>query len=299
MNPERIGAAIKSLRKKGGYTQRQLADCLNVTDKAVSKWERGLSIPDISIVTRLSDMLSCDVDNLLEGNITYLEKTWQGFLRLQDSEEVTAGSDLFGKPLVDILLGYFLLAGIGEINISCSQKGRQFVEKRWGNGENLGITLIYLPENETAPPNEGNTMVVDGSPFIYGPFLTRCFQRAMSRLNGISVMTVKKPVGKDEYPAAFNTDRQIKSPEAENQRFTRVPISFFPRQFFQRINDENLLSESENIYAEPLDNGMIEYLIRDRETLLDTAAFIAFMEKRMNRRIYDLKEIARNRSFIP
>ena len=63
MDAKRVGFAIKTLRIKLGYTQHQLADCLSVTDKAVSKWERGLSVSDISIVPLLSDILNADIVN--------------------------------------------------------------------------------------------------------------------------------------------------------------------------------------------------------------------------------------------
>ena len=74
MDPVKIGTAIKTLRIQEGYTQQDLADSLGVSGQAVSKWERGLSVPDISIVMKLSDLLNVDVDNLLEGNISFLEK---------------------------------------------------------------------------------------------------------------------------------------------------------------------------------------------------------------------------------
>ena len=49
MDTKNIGAFICKLRKEKGMTQQQLADKLQVTDKAVSKWERGLACPDISV----------------------------------------------------------------------------------------------------------------------------------------------------------------------------------------------------------------------------------------------------------
>ena len=52
MNAEKICIAIKILRKRKGLTQHQLADKLGVTDKAVSKWERGLGTPDISMLNK-------------------------------------------------------------------------------------------------------------------------------------------------------------------------------------------------------------------------------------------------------
>ena len=52
MDQEKVGGIIKTLRKDKGMTQLELALCLNVTDRAVSKWERGLGCPDISLLTR-------------------------------------------------------------------------------------------------------------------------------------------------------------------------------------------------------------------------------------------------------
>ena len=57
MDKEKTGQLIAELRKEKGLTQKQLADALNVTDKAVSKWERGLSFPDISMLEPISDLL--------------------------------------------------------------------------------------------------------------------------------------------------------------------------------------------------------------------------------------------------
>ena len=65
MDKESFGAALAEHRKKQGMTQRQLADRLNVTDKAVSKWERGLSYPDVTLLEPLADALSVSVETLL------------------------------------------------------------------------------------------------------------------------------------------------------------------------------------------------------------------------------------------
>ena len=49
MDANKVGKAIAFLRRKKGYTQNKLAEKLGVSDKAVSKWERGLGVPDVSI----------------------------------------------------------------------------------------------------------------------------------------------------------------------------------------------------------------------------------------------------------
>ena len=69
MTPVRLGAAIRRLRTQKGMTQQALAEELHVTDKAVSKWERGLSVPDICLFPNLASVLGVSVgDLLLEGS---------------------------------------------------------------------------------------------------------------------------------------------------------------------------------------------------------------------------------------
>lgn len=72
MNNKEIGLRILAARKKLGYTQKQLGDLINVSDKAVSKWERGVGCPDISLLLPLSEVLDMTIDELIGGNV--LEK---------------------------------------------------------------------------------------------------------------------------------------------------------------------------------------------------------------------------------
>lgn len=61
------GKMIAQSRQKKGWTQKQLADKINLSDKAVSKWERGLSFPDISVLPKISDILDLPIQNLVTG----------------------------------------------------------------------------------------------------------------------------------------------------------------------------------------------------------------------------------------
>ena len=67
MDNKKIGMFIKDLRIKKGMTQKQLAEMLNVTDKAVSKWETGRGIPDISFLEPLSNTLGISLSELMNG----------------------------------------------------------------------------------------------------------------------------------------------------------------------------------------------------------------------------------------
>lgn len=67
MDERHMGKLILSLRKEKGLTQKELADRLQISDNAVSKWERGLSCPDISLLPRLAEILGVGVEELLTG----------------------------------------------------------------------------------------------------------------------------------------------------------------------------------------------------------------------------------------
>lgn len=69
MNYDKIGNFIATKRKEKDLTQKDLADKLGVTDKAVSKWERGLGCPDVSILELLSKALDVSILEILKGRI--------------------------------------------------------------------------------------------------------------------------------------------------------------------------------------------------------------------------------------
>ena len=65
--PDTLGGRIARLRKEKGMTQLELADRMGVTDKAVSKWERDVSCPDIASMPRLAEVLGATVDELMQA----------------------------------------------------------------------------------------------------------------------------------------------------------------------------------------------------------------------------------------
>ena len=67
MDQVKIGRFIADRRKTVKLTQLQLAEKLGITDKAISKWERGLTMPDTSIMLELCDILGISVNELLSG----------------------------------------------------------------------------------------------------------------------------------------------------------------------------------------------------------------------------------------
>lgn len=92
----KFGAFLSQLRKEKGFTQKELAQKLFISDKAVSKWERGLSMPDISLLAPLAGLLGVTITELLSGqyiaepeqlNKEEVEKLVSGTVRLSEEEE--------------------------------------------------------------------------------------------------------------------------------------------------------------------------------------------------------------------
>lgn len=67
MEKKTIGTFIAALRKANGMTQKQLADILNVSDKAVSRWERDESMPDLTLIPVIAEVFNITCDELLKG----------------------------------------------------------------------------------------------------------------------------------------------------------------------------------------------------------------------------------------
>ena len=77
MDQLKIGKFIADCRKRKNLTQMQLAEKLGITDKAISKWERGIAMPDSSIMLELCDILSISVNELLSGEKISMENNNQ------------------------------------------------------------------------------------------------------------------------------------------------------------------------------------------------------------------------------
>ena len=81
MNPYVTGDAIKTLREKNRFTQSELAEKLNVSDKAVSKWETGKGYPDITLLEPLAKALQVSITELMSGSTVTNSNTASNMLR--------------------------------------------------------------------------------------------------------------------------------------------------------------------------------------------------------------------------
>lgn len=73
MEKKTLGIMIASLRKEQGLTQLELAEKMGVTDKAVSKWERDLSCPDVNTIPKLAEVFGISVDELMQVKAASLD----------------------------------------------------------------------------------------------------------------------------------------------------------------------------------------------------------------------------------
>ena len=73
MDCRKVGNFICKLRKEKNMTQKQIADLMNISDKTISKWERGKGCPDISLLLELSQILGVGIEQILSGEINLNE----------------------------------------------------------------------------------------------------------------------------------------------------------------------------------------------------------------------------------
>ena len=103
MKKQSFGAMIAAMRKEQGMTQLELAEKMGVTDKAVSKWERDLSFPDVNSIPRLAEIFDVTVDEIMQVK--------------SDSKENGKVNRI--SKIVDIVLKYIALAmGIDVVILS-------------------------------------------------------------------------------------------------------------------------------------------------------------------------------------
>lgn len=319
MDIEKVSKAIAFLRKRAGYTQKDLAERLGVSDKAVSKWERGLGLPDISSLRKLSVLLDTDTDSLLAGDVIHHDSGWHGVLMLDESGTgVDLRTVVYDKPMVYFLLGYFLLVGIKQILVVCSEAEIEFLQKEFGDGSCLGIHLYYSTDGvekalQQYPSVEActNFMIVYGRTFIYGVDQTRFFQKAMVNRDRLTVLSLPKGSKVSRQKLCFDDDKKIIC-EADTEELNTqydyydIPVLFCPKNLLEPvckvITEESIAERSalqdRYLYTEVLDRGFVEMTMDSWEAVLGVSSFVKIVEQACGMRLYSLEEIAWRRGFI-
>ncbi len=140
MDQIKIGKFIAESRKTVGLTQMQLAEKLSITDRAVSKWERGLSMPDSSIMLELCGILGITVNDLLCGEVVtmdnYNKEMEKNLLEMVKQKEESDKRLLRLEILTGVLCVIPLIAAIVIVNIVPMEE--------WLGSLIVGLTLIPL-----------------------------------------------------------------------------------------------------------------------------------------------------------
>ena len=117
MDQVKIGRFISKKRKERGLTQAQLAEKLGITDRAVSKWETGRSLPDASIMLELCELMQITVNDLLCGEEVmvenYQEKTENNLIEMVRQKEASDRRLLTFEVVIGVLSSVFLFTMVG------------------------------------------------------------------------------------------------------------------------------------------------------------------------------------------
>jgi len=143
MNTQLIGDFIKKKRKEKGLTQKQLADKLNITDRAVSEWERGICCPDISLLKDLTRILEISLNELLSGHeVEKLEITETDNTLFNSVQNYAKLEKKKTKKRVILMILTFILLGI-IIYITYNQITKTD-KPSWDTIENIIISDKYF-----------------------------------------------------------------------------------------------------------------------------------------------------------
>lgn len=277
MDSVKVGHSIALLRKKYGMTQLELAEKLSVTDKAVSRWERGLGIPDTSLLVKLSIILDVDVETLLEGNVTTDHLGWKGILLLRYPYDISPCDLVYTKRIVYLQLCYFMLVGITDVLIVGDEKHLEMVNNRISqdginfiriNYQAMDLSDFELKNikdlNEAKLLNRSSgVMLISGFDLIYGKDFTKYLRRVMNNCN--------QPV-------------QIKTFESQP-----TSIFFFPRGTLDGCGSSNKDLEYGSFC---LERGVFYLPVRTPSDLMDAGCFLRILESHQNERFMDIQQIA-------
>ena len=256
------GNLIAQLRKEAGYTQKSLAEALHITDKAVSKWERGLSMPDVSLLPKLSLLLGADMSLLLAADGRHPNEGWKGLVDLRGSH-VDLSRMIYDKPVVYFLLAHFLLLGMRDICFLCSKENEEYLKS--DIFARLGFRFSFnLVDNDAH-----DLMILRRPCFLFGSDLTRQFQGAMVTRSIIKLVPVN----------------------------VLPPFLFCPAEYVP-VYRKNPAYLEEIAASRTLGRGMVCVDMDDADNCVELAQFVRMMQRNSGLLIGSLEEIAWRKGLI-
>jgi DNA-binding XRE family transcriptional regulator/desulfoferrodoxin (superoxide reductase-like protein) len=128
MDCKKSGNLILKLRKEKKLTQKQLGEAMNISDKTISKWERGLGCPDVSLLGELSNVLGVNIEQILIGSIEPNDSNGGNMKKVKFYVCPTCGN---------------VLTATGEADIACCGRKLTALEPKKAEGEHkLSVEVI-------------------------------------------------------------------------------------------------------------------------------------------------------------
>ena len=187
MDTNATGRFIAELRKQKGYTQKELAEKLMVTDKAISRWETGKGLPDTSLLKPLGDILDVSVSELLSGRIIE-----EADMKDQTDKIILESLNYSKRMLVSTISVILLIIGISLIISPLFLASQSYI---WILGLAIvAITILYIYTRK-----RGDSMKVTNKAY----YLTAI------ALQGIALILEVLPIGAVMVFAKSPTERTI------------------------------------------------------------------------------------------
>ena len=146
MDNAKIGRLIYALRKEKGMTEWQLAECMNISDKTVSKWERGLGCPDVSLLSELSNLFHVDLSEMLRGQLTTNDILGGSMKRIRFYVCPSCGNVLTALTDTSISCCGNVLTALTDTSISCC--GKKLQPQEWKKAEGPDKLAVEKIEND-------------------------------------------------------------------------------------------------------------------------------------------------------
>lgn len=302
MNIQETGKAISYLRKKNGFTQQQFADILNVTDKAVSKWERGLSCPDIALLPKISILLDTDIESLLYGHHYESNDAWCGILMMDGTAGKIISASDNPEKIMDSFISCFMLAGITDILV---ENDANLIQNYLGDGSRLGLHIEYGC-NRKAFAAGRNLLVYHGTTVLYGMDLTKFLQRAMMNHFPSALLVVQGGIGGGKEIAFDDNMKCIPRKTASDTHYYRLPLLFIKSGTLEQMDIdacsldemERELEASEKLHVVLIGRGFFRKRLAVPEDAAEVLDYFRIMERVGGERIACLEEIAWRRGLI-
>lgn len=173
MNQERIGRFIAELRKEKKLTQIDLANKLGITDRAISKWENGRGLPDLSLLTPLCEILDVSINELLSGSRLdkkdYQEKLEENIINTIDyTDKKIKKTKKFFVIILSVIIAFIVLFMLMYgIDINRMKNNKPVIFSTWGYSYvppidlkedeiELAITDYLIQKGDSEPKHNDN-----------------------------------------------------------------------------------------------------------------------------------------------